>query len=1157
MQFGVSCNLNKPHNRSTLQIASLENMAFQWQAATQPLRKKSCLKSYGRFSVCPGMCHNNRMNGSEHLVGAVRAAGARLKWSRLLVGACGWLAVCLGLWLLLFIFDDLFSLPAGLRLPLALGGAVFSGVFLFQKVLRVAWRRQTPERTVLMLEARYGIRDNFLINAIQFQRQTVRPQELPFAARTVAVSEDIASRLRPRDLWDWPKLRAWGGAAAALVLVWAAAIAFFPRQFGAAAARYALPLSDVPPPGDCVLKLTPGNDLTVAEGENLEVGVEIEKTSSPAPASPPLIAWREKADFIQPSQSGDEHCLMEPLAQSGEPKPSPGRFVHVFANIQTPFAYRVFSGDTCTRSVAVKVLPAPRLQDAAFRITPPAYCGLKPQTVSGPPAPLSVLAGSQVEISFDIQPPVQSATWNLGGNVLPFEGNSSHWKAVAAVTNAGAYEIQAAYQLGGKSMSIARGDVQIIPDNPPEVDFVTEDRNRLLQFGQSLSLEILARDDFGLAEISVVARPTDKDEPGRVLKRWTYLGPPGNPGPLRESFSLVIDPGLFESGASYYLEALANDFRPGGLPSRSRPILLRLKSGEDLALRDNDPLKPAFDALKEAVASQERANRLAANLHTYLQDVLQKKNLPSQVAALSGPQDEARNHASEAVSLFSRQPDGKPYAETLSPVVNHDMAGAQEDLRSLNTAGRNKLPSLLTGLETRQAQILTRLLSLLGQIADARSAPLSAVAEGANTSQTPATGEERARELRDEMKSFLADQERVLEKSRTLAAKGPEDLTQSDQAVLGELSREEDKWAKFLEEKLTDFSKLPQQDFADASMAREANSVFQEVQEAAGALTQKNIELAVPHEQSGLENARELVNNLERWLPDTPDNIKWSMEEPLAPADIALAELPKDLEDIVGELLDKEEQMTPEVEDVTSSWMDSADKGAGWGTGDGPISDMSAKGVTGNLLPNQNEVGGRSGEGRTGRSHGQMVGDTAEGKGGRETPTRLAPEPFEQGSVRDTARNDSGGATGGGKLSGYGGEGLRGPAGPSSNQRLPRLADQQARIRQQAEALALQLRRYHLSTGELETSANAMNRLEQAARKDDGLGVRRAFSQAVSALGAAKGTVGSQIAVRREQEKLPPWVREQMRVGVQDGVPKGYEEMVAEYYRALAEGRSR
>ena len=1092
---------------------------------------------------------------SSFLAATMRAAGARLKWSLLLVGACWWLAVCLGVLLLLFVFDDLLSLPAGLRLPLALGGAVCSGVFLFQKVLRVAWRRQTPERTALILEARYGIRDNLLINAIQFQRQTLNAQEAPFAARTVAASEELAGALRVGELWDWPKLRAWGGAAVAVALVWAAAIAFFPRQFSAAAARYALPLSDVPPPGSFALKLNPGNDVTVAEGENLEVSVEFEKAANPGALAPPLIAWREKSDFIQPSPGG-EHSVMEPLTQAGGEPAGPGKFVHAFANIQTPFAFRVFAGDSFTRSVAVKVLPAPRLQDAVFRVTPPAYTGLKPHTLSGPPAPLAALAGSQVEISFGIQPPVQSATWNFGGSARAFEGGGSLWKAVASVSNAGAYEIQAAYQAGGKSLTLARGEVQIIPDNPPEVDFITEDRNRLVEYGQTLSLEIQARDDFGLAGISVVSRPTDKDEAGREIKRWTYLGPPGNPGPVRETFSLAIDPRLFESGATYYLEALAGDYRPGGAPAHSRPILLRVKSADDLALRDEDPLKAAFDELKRAIESQDKANRLTANLRTYLEDVLKKGSLAGQVGALSGPQTEARTRGAQAAALFGRQTDGKPYAETLTALVKGDMAGAQDDLGALNGAGPGALPKLLAGLEKRQGEILTRLLSLLGQIADARTTPLNPAADGKTSTQPPATGEERAREMMDDMKKFVADQERILEKSRTLADKAPEDLTQSDQAVLGEMSREEDKWAKFLEEKLTDFSKLPKQDFADATLAQEVNQVFQEEQEAAAALTQKNIELAVPTEQSGLENAKQLVNNLERWLPDVPDNIKWNMEEPLTPADIALAELPKELEDIVGELLDKEEAMTPEVEDVTSSWLDSADKGAGWGARDGPISDMSAKGVTGNLLPNQNEVGGRSGEGRSGRSHGQMVADTAEGKGGRETPTRLDPEPFEQGSVKDSARNDPGGATGGGKLSGYGGEGLRGPAAPASNQRLPRLADAQATIRQQAEALALQLRRYHLSGGELETSVNAMNRLEQAARKDDGLGVRRAFSQAVSSLGAAKGTVQSQIAVQREQDKLPPWVREQMRAGVQDGVPKGYEEMVAAYYRALAEGKS-
>ena len=121
---------------------------------------------------------------------------------------------------------------------------------------------------------------------------------------------------------------------------------------------------------------------------------------------------------------------------------------------------------------------------------------------------------------------------------------------------------------------------------------------------------------------------------------------------------------------------------------------------------------------------------------------------------------------------------------------------------------------------------------------------------------------------------------------------------------------------------------------------------------------------------------------------------------------------------------------------------------------------------------------------------------------------------------------------------------------------MPRLADRQAKLRQQAEALALKLRRYRVPGGGLETSINAMNQLEQSARSNDGLGVRRSFSRAIDSLGEARKTVQNEVAVRREQNKLPGWVRDEIRVGLQDGVPKGYEEMVGEYFRALAEGRS-
>src|SRR3982751_4548858 len=113
---------------------------------------------------------------------------------------------------------------------------------------------------------------------------------------------------------------------------------------------------------------------------------------------------------------------------------------------------------------------------------------------------------------------------------------------------------------------------------------------------------------------------------------------------------------------------------------------------------------------------------------------------------------------------------------------------------------------------------------------------------------------------------------------------------------------------------------------------------------------------------------------------------------------------------------------------------------------DGPIADMSAKGVTGNTLPNNNEMNGRAGEGPQGKSQGEMVEDTATGKGGRNTPTRLDPTPFQQGQVKNESKDPTGGATGGGKISGQAGQGLEGPVPPKVKEQMGRLAEKQAQL---------------------------------------------------------------------------------------------------------------
>ncbi|MFW6291294.1 MAG: hypothetical protein ACOC7V_03125, partial [Spirochaetota bacterium] len=124
-------------------------------------------------------------------------------------------------------------------------------------------------------------------------------------------------------------------------------------------------------------------------------------------------------------------------------------------------------------------------------------------------------------------------------------------------------------------------------------------------------------------------------------------------------------------------------------------------------------------------------------------------------------------------------------------------------------------------------------------------------------------------------------------------------------------------------------------------------------------------------------------------------------------------ELPDELEDLVGDLLEQEEDLFDEMDDITSKAAGSFDKGAGWDALDGPITSFNAQGVTGNQLPNSSEISGRSGEGRTGKSVGEYVEDKAVGKGGRRTPTRLTAEPFSQGQINDMSKDSPGGATGG------------------------------------------------------------------------------------------------------------------------------------------------
>jgi hypothetical protein len=259
---------------------------------------------------------------------------------------------------------------------------------------------------------------------------------------------------------------------------------------------------------------------------------------------------------------------------------------------------------------------------------------------------------------------------------------------------------------------------------------------------------------------------------------------------------------------------------------------------------------------------------------------------------------------------------------------------------------------------------------------------------------------------------------------------------------------------------------------------------------------------------------------------------------------------------LLPELMEEEEDLFDEMEDISSSWADSIDKGAGWDAMDGPISNMSAKGVTGNRLPNTNEIGGRSGEGRSGKSSGEFVGDEAVGKGGRKTPSRLTPDPFMKGQVKDTSKDPVGGATGGGKESGQGGEGLEGPVPNRPDRELERLANKQATLRNKAEGIDLQFQVMNYHRTDLKRLIEAMATVERDLRTGRYRNALRQRDVLLDGLDRAKKTAAGEFAVRLDRTaNLPTDVQKEMLGSMQEPAPAGWDGLNRQYFERLSSGK--
>jgi hypothetical protein len=927
-------------------------------------------------------------------------------------------------------------------------------------------------------------------------------------------------------------------------------------NWASAGSRFMTPWKFVPSVGSVgTIEVSPG-DTEVMLGASLEISGRIAN-----PQGRPYQATL----FVTP-QDGEETA--RPM--SGDKKQQ--EYKLTLPSVVAPLKYRLEIGDSQTRVYSVGVRQKPTIDEVEVTFHYPVYLHRDDETFAQKHADQEAPQGTLARLRIRPSVPIAKGYIQLEERRCIGEVEQDGMLLVVGdlpLVRDATFTVHMFNDAGHGDPDPRLNRIHVLLDTPPTVELLKPARDSSAVPGGSVPVMIRASDDHGVGRLWLEMKVKDAEAadqppaeggsrslealPGRVVKEWTGLG---NSTSAVRHYGLELNAEEVKAGQTVLLRAVVCDRRlitDWGLDLQPQQVTsgwhaVRIVDQDAKSAAAMQRLESLRGAIWKILEGQVRVRVSTAG-------ILKQEQL-AQRDALAGEvrgQQIGVHAQSEALVKTIRQTDNEEQQaikRVLNTLATGDMLRAVQlceelgKLKAMEEYGRPVGELLAT-----QDRVIAVLRKLLGVVRQAEGAELAEMAKrrGGDLPDDVQNALEKARQKLDE---FLRQQKKVIEASENLAKTPVEDFTDEEEQKLAGLAATEDDWAKFMQELHADLSKLPEQDFANPSLLEELVEIQTEIKMAEDALLKKTADIAVPLEQLGYERAEEIKTNLEKWLPDTPDRERWSQEESLTDQDkeAPMAELPGELEDLVGELMEEEEDLFDEMEDVSSSAADSLDKGAGWDAVDGPISNMSAKGVTGNRLPNTSEIGGRSGEGRSGKSSGEFVSEEAVGKGGRKTPSRLTPDPYMKG------QDPTGGATGGGKESGQGGEGLEGPlprgAGPRE---LQRLAGKQAALRNKAEGIDVQLKVvnfHHTDLGKLIELMAQIERDLKAGRYQNALRQRGVL---LDGLGDVKQYLEGEFQVRRDTtSNLPAEIQKELLGSLQDPAPVGWEELVRRYFERLS-----
>ncbi|MDE0874802.1 MAG: hypothetical protein OSA88_13160, partial [Acidimicrobiales bacterium] len=207
----------------------------------------------------------------------VERANRTIRTTAVVLGFLTWFAITATIWLSLFALDNLLDLPTALRFPFGIMGLIVTIATFFKSVVGALRTHRSNEQVALMLEEQFGIEENVLINTMQFEEMDYSDKQKDFIRATASAATTGWSHVPLSQLWQPGRMAIWWAAFAVLMTIWVAYSIVAPEYLKNAFSRYAFAFQDSPPAAAASLIMTPAEDLTIAEFDDLNITLDVTK----------------------------------------------------------------------------------------------------------------------------------------------------------------------------------------------------------------------------------------------------------------------------------------------------------------------------------------------------------------------------------------------------------------------------------------------------------------------------------------------------------------------------------------------------------------------------------------------------------------------------------------------------------------------------------------------------------------------------------------------------------------------------------------------------------------------------------------------------------------------------------------------------------------